>query len=110
MNAKSNPDWWKSDPWRVGMRARVTSPDVLKEWRDRDGTVSGILENEVRLELDGDGRPLVWFLKSQVRVSTSAKTMDCSALNDAEDAACILDDGHAGQHMDGRQRRWGPPT
>ncbi len=42
--------------------------------------------------------------------STSAKTMDCSAMNEAEDAACILDDGHAGQHMDGRQRRWGPPT
>jgi hypothetical protein len=62
----TDPDWWKKCPWRTGMRAWVTDPNVLREWRGRFGTVKGILEHEVKLELDGDGRPEVWFSKSSV--------------------------------------------
>lgn len=63
-------DWWKKCPWRIGMHARVTSPDVLKEWRDRLGTVVGIMGHEVKLELEGDGRPMIWIRKSDVAPTT----------------------------------------
>lgn len=77
--------------------------DLLYEWTVEDAWK--------RLRpCESDLRHLGVPVQCEVPVATPSEsaTKDCSVMNEAQDAACILDEGHAGPHMDGRQRRWAP--